>query len=233
MDTFFYWSFWYVPFIMLVFFLSPMYIHFIEASFKLKVFILVGSLLNSLLIGRDNFNPVHSVLYWQTVYLFGIICAQYYERILQAKLKYRLVFMIIYIVITTFCLFRGEVEVNSTIIIFDFPLQFNFVLISKMLFCVVAIVFFRFLSKYKLSFLFVVFDKLAKYSFSIFFLHNFFILLTDSYFAKIGVDIHRNNAHEVFVYDIVTSVAVCICCCIIAAVIKKITGKYSRYFIGA
>ncbi len=233
LDTFFYWSFWYVPFIMLVFFLSPMYICFVEASLKQKLLILMGSSLVSLLIGRDNFSPIHSVVYWQTAYLFGIICAQYYKFISDAKLRYWVAFILFYIAITSFCILHGDVQVDEKMTLFATPLHLNFVLISKMLFCVVAIGIFKLLSKIKLGILSTILNKLAKYSFSIYFIHNFFILIIVSYFSKNGVDSHRSNAHDVLVCAAITTIIVCFSCSLVAAVIKKLTGKYSRYFIGA
>ena len=55
-DTFFFWSFWYIPFIMLVFASSIIYLYFIKKKFKYKILILFISMIISMVVGRYNYS---------------------------------------------------------------------------------------------------------------------------------------------------------------------------------
>ena len=72
-------AYWYVPFILLVFVASPLFIRFIELKLPVQLAVLGASLLMSAIVHRplDNNNPFHSVLYFSSVYLLGILTSAY------------------------------------------------------------------------------------------------------------------------------------------------------------
>ncbi len=95
-------------------------------------------------------------------------------------------------------------------------------LIQKTLLC---LFFFKLMDKFENSKLFLL-DKLAEYSFVIYFLHPFFMKV---YEYKLVPLIGIRNYYLLVVLEIVLSVIVC---SFIAIIVKKIFGKYSRYLIG-
>jgi peptidoglycan/LPS O-acetylase OafA/YrhL len=69
--------YWYIPFIMLMFVLSPIHVLFIERSARVRVAIVAVLLTVALLLHRsvDNLNPIQSLVYFMPVYLLGMICS--------------------------------------------------------------------------------------------------------------------------------------------------------------
>ena len=80
-------AYWYIPFIMCVFLLSPLFVRYIRAGLPARLAIFVILLCASLFLGRppDNLNTLHSVVFFLPVYLFGILCSQE-QRWLYARL---------------------------------------------------------------------------------------------------------------------------------------------------
>ena len=73
--------YWYIPFIMLMFVLSPLHIRFIHMSVRPKLALLLLLFAVSLLLHRpvDNLNPIQSLVYYMPIYLLGITCSNYKE----------------------------------------------------------------------------------------------------------------------------------------------------------
>ena len=76
--------YWYVPFIMLMFLLSPLFVSFIQVSIKSQIYIVLVLLLVSSVSHRptSNINPIHSVIYLASFYCLGIIFSELRDRIL-------------------------------------------------------------------------------------------------------------------------------------------------------
>jgi len=70
-------AYWYIPFIMVIFFLSPLFIIFIETRLSYQLIAISILLLISMLMHRpaENINVFQSVLYFSPVYMLGILCA--------------------------------------------------------------------------------------------------------------------------------------------------------------
>jgi hypothetical protein len=68
-------SYWYVPFIVLIFAASPLFIRFIKLRLPLQLLVFAAALFVSVLVHRpeNNDNPFHSALYFSAVYLLGIL----------------------------------------------------------------------------------------------------------------------------------------------------------------
>lgn len=66
--------YWYVPFIMLIFLLSPVFNAYIRLANNVRIQILVVSLLLAMVVHRPfyNLNPLQSVIYYLPIYLLGI-----------------------------------------------------------------------------------------------------------------------------------------------------------------
>ncbi|MCT4372267.1 acyltransferase [Yangia mangrovi] len=72
-------AYWYVPFIMLVFAMSPLFIWFISLRLSIKLALTAFCLLMALFVHRPtlNLNPAHSVLYLMGFYMIGILFSEY------------------------------------------------------------------------------------------------------------------------------------------------------------
>lgn len=77
-------SYWYVPFIMMIFILSPAFIWQIKLPFRVQAILIVFLLAVSSIVHRpvDNLSPLHSLLYFFPVYMLGIVCAINKEQVL-------------------------------------------------------------------------------------------------------------------------------------------------------
>ncbi|MBM9532269.1 hypothetical protein JWG42_19115, partial [Desulfoprunum benzoelyticum] len=69
--------YWYIPFIMAMFIISPIFISFIKISTRYKIYILIALSLVSIFMHRpvNNWSIVQSVIYFSPVYMFGILCS--------------------------------------------------------------------------------------------------------------------------------------------------------------
>ncbi|MFA5984666.1 MAG: acyltransferase [Methylococcaceae bacterium] len=70
-------AYWYVPFIMIIFTLSPIFIKQIALPLKVQIILISALLAFSSLVHRplDNLSPLHSVIYFLPIYALGIICS--------------------------------------------------------------------------------------------------------------------------------------------------------------
>ena len=83
-------AYWYVPFILIVFAASPLFIRFIELTLPVQLAVLGASFLVSVIAHRplDNNNPFHSVLYLSSVYLLGILTSTYRTHVFAFLRRY-------------------------------------------------------------------------------------------------------------------------------------------------
>nr|WP_320012193.1 acyltransferase [uncultured Desulfobulbus sp.] len=70
-------AYWYIPFIMIIFLLSPLFIGFIELRRQTQILITLLLLCLAALIQRpvNNILVIQSVLFFTPVYLFGMLCS--------------------------------------------------------------------------------------------------------------------------------------------------------------
>ncbi|MDO9170073.1 MAG: acyltransferase [Methylobacter sp.] len=77
-------AYWYIPFIMIIFALSPLFIKQIQLPIKIQVGVFIVLLCLSAVVHRPahNLSPLHSVIYFMPVYMLGIICSIEKVRVL-------------------------------------------------------------------------------------------------------------------------------------------------------
>jgi fucose 4-O-acetylase-like acetyltransferase len=86
------WAYWYIPFIMLIFILSPVFISYIKLPMIFRLSIMASLLLvSAFFIHRPvlGLSPIHSLLYFIPVYLLGINCSVnrlQFETLINGKL---------------------------------------------------------------------------------------------------------------------------------------------------
>ncbi|MCF7969790.1 MAG: acyltransferase [Methylococcaceae bacterium] len=78
-------AYWYIPFIMIMFALSPLFIRLIKLPRAIQLFIIFLLFCVSSITLRplDNLSPIHSAIYFLPVYLLGIIVSVNKEQVLQ------------------------------------------------------------------------------------------------------------------------------------------------------
>lgn len=228
-------SFWYVPFIMFVFLCSPLYIKFIESTQKVKIITLIIALLYSVFTARHNGNPILSMLFWSSFYLLGILSSIHYEKIKNIKNDTKICIFLSCIILTTLALAinvgNRQIFMQGT---WDFSLIFNFIIIPKIFYLYSLLYFCLYLTKIKTYNTFKKIMKIfAKYSFSIFFIHPFFIYFLDKYKPFLSSKIRNFNGLEQHALALISTLVISIICIFIAFLIKKIFNKHSRMIIGA
>ncbi|MDO7710781.1 MAG: acyltransferase [Pseudomonadota bacterium] len=84
-------AYWYIPFIMIMFLISPIFIAYIKLSLAVRLTLMVILLLfSAFFVHRPilNMSPIHSVIYYIPVYLIGINCSinrEQFELFLKGK----------------------------------------------------------------------------------------------------------------------------------------------------
>lgn len=232
LNTFMYWSFWYIPFIAVVFILSHVYLKFLETRFKLQIIILFCAFIVSCLLARHNTNPFLNCIYFSLYYFFGIVCAQNYERIQNFSVKFWLRLLCLYVVTILFLAIKGyfiygavRFDISGRRIIMDLNPVF------KVPECLLLL-----WISYKLAnisdTLKSILSTMAKYSFAIFFLHNLFIAIIEEFFFwKVG-ELPLQDSAWLYPVGFAIAIIVCTICIFIAKFLKEKIGANSRIYIG-
>jgi len=78
-------AYWFIPFIAIIFVLSPVFIRYIKFALKTRIIIFSILLAAAMLIHRPAYNisPLQSVLYFTPVYLLGINCSINRDQVLE------------------------------------------------------------------------------------------------------------------------------------------------------
>ncbi|MBQ3690133.1 MAG: acyltransferase [Bacteroidales bacterium] len=230
--TWTYWSFWYMPFITVVFIMSPVYLRFIKYRLGLQIFLIIFGIFVSSSIGRYDVNAFHSCAYFSVYYIFGIFCAQHYERIKNFSVKFWIALLELYLMAillaSAFCFYNyGAMSFQSSwgVLIKDFTPIFK--LPECLLLLWVA---------EKLANLSEVLKKIlpimGKYSFAIFFLHNFFIAIFEEVAFWAGMEHPLQNTAWIYPVGFTVTIFVCGICILLAKFLKDKIGANSRVYIG-
>ena len=179
--------YWYIPFIMCIFLLSPFFIRFIDCSTPVRIWITSLCLLVSLFMHRpvNNFLVPQSVVFFVPVYLFGILCSMHKEKIYQ-HLHNRC------LILLTGVFLLAALQAKLYMVCGNLqkpPFQFQGIdinLLQKMLLCLFFMIFLHRYEALKSRLL----ASLASSSFAIFFLHGWLIycvsLMQNSYSMVYG-----------------------------------------------
>ncbi len=215
-------AYWYIPFIMTIFIISPFFIWYINRSLKSKIYIILILTVISLFMHRpvNNLSIIQSVIYFLPVYMFGILCSiesEWIYKKLNGKDKYLLIIVIFFAILQASIMDTcGNLQKN--------PFDYNGVDISflqKNILCLFFMVFlYRFEDKE-----FMLLKHLAVSSFSTYFLHGWFIL-----FIWYGREYYEKY-DGLYTLPIFTAIVVWISY-ITAVWVKKVFPNTSRMLIG-
>ncbi len=215
------WAYWYVPFVMLVFLLSPVFMPFIGLNVKTQLWLTALLFIFSLLVHRPamEINPFHSLVYYLPYYLLGIVYSVYREPI-NAYLHGRAIGLLLITVLVALMMYGlGQTDNMGKRDL----LQWNGVdlmVFQKLTLIPFMLAFTLWLQRYELPFLKIIADM----SFAFYFLHQWVLY----WMRESGL---LDFEHGIFgVFKIV--IFVLICCYFLSLLIKKILNKKSRYLIG-
>jgi probable poly-beta-1,6-N-acetyl-D-glucosamine export protein len=218
-------AYWYIPFIMIIFLLSPLFIGYIELRPITQIIILGIMVMVSVFMHRPVLNlfPLQSVIYFSPVYIYGILCSIYRDIIFK-HLKGKGLFLLIMI----FSLAWIQVELFGHYGNFHkSPLRINYpdlLLLQKMIMCIFFMLFFNRFENRKLTIL----NHLASASFAIYFLHPYLMWVTYYLLLK---PLNFLNVSDGLLWLIAFPVVV-MASMATARVIKVIFKSYSRQVVG-
>lgn len=167
-------AYWYIPFIMAMFLISPVFIWFIRQNTKLKIYMILVACIISIFVHRpvNNWSVIQSMVYFSPVYMFGILCSMEREWIYE-KFKDKDIYL--FCLVVFLAIFQAAVMQTSGNLQKE-PFDFNGIDISfiqKIFLCVFFMVFLHRFEDKEFSLL----KKMAASSFSIYFLHGWFIYI--------------------------------------------------------
>ncbi len=220
-------AFWYIPFIMLVFLLSPLHIQFIKKSMKVQIIIMSLFMICSiLLIHRTLLSAgiyiFQSVFYYTGIYLLGIICSQK-KNLIYTKLHGKELLLIFIAIILAFI----QAYIGRTGNYYNSPFEYigvDLMAIQKMFLCVFFVLWLHRFEKKKS----ILMDTIASTSFAIFFIHTFLISL----FFKIKSYFNFSFPPDSLIVYLLVSFAILSLSVILALLLKQIFPKHSKYIIG-
>ena len=216
-------AYWYVPFVLVTFLMSPLHVLFIKQSNRLQLFFIFIFSIVAIIIHRpiDNLSVFQSVLYFFPVYLFGLWCSINKEFI-YAKLKNKELYLVILIVLIAGLQASLSQVGNYHKAAFNYT-SIDLMFIQKNIMCLFFMVWLHRFEQVNNRFLHTV----AATSFTVFFLHPYIIWIIQKVSKNISLSDYYNwMAYPVYVASIL------LICIYIALLTKRILPKFSRYIIG-
>jgi len=218
-------AYWYISFAILLFLCYPLHTMFIKANYKVQILILAITLSISLIVQRPpplSLLSIQSLVYFTPVYLFGIYCSIYKERIYSFFRAKEYLFLIPFLLILLLQTYFG-IEGNAEKFYFSYE-GIDSILPQKIFLCLFLIVWLhRFegsSNKYVLL--------LANTSFAIYFLHGYVLRLL--YIIKGHLEIEQFS-QPILVFFI-SLIVLLLISTLIAIVIKRVFKNNSSYITG-
>lgn len=211
--------YWYIPFIMLTFLLSPLHIRFIKLSTKTKLALIISLIITASFLHRsiDNYNLFHNFLYFTPIYLIGITSSIHKNKIyLLFKGKEYLLFAIV-VIFAFLQAYIGKVGSYHKLV-FEYN-GVDLMLLQKLALSIFFMVWLHRYEDTKIRLL----EIIAATSFTIYFMHAFLLWIITS----LGLKLNNSWMAYVFLVSIVI-----LFCSMAALAIKKVFKKHSRYIIG-
>lgn len=218
-------QFWYIPFIMLMFIASPVFISYIKLSTKTRISTMLLLVASSLLIQRpvDHGNTLHAFIYYLPIYLLGINCSIHRNSVNKYLNNKSAIFgfLVLILVVAQITVFEhvGNYQKED---LFSFN-GLSITLIQKIL---LIFFFLSFLQKYEKTenrFL----KEIAASSFAIFFLHMLFLEVL----LKLQID-SLLSATPDLIHWLATSVLVVLASYAFAYFVKSTLKSNSKFLIG-
>jgi surface polysaccharide O-acyltransferase-like enzyme len=219
-------SYWYIPFIMIVFAMSPVFVWFIKLKLKTQILAAFILLICSIFMHRGTessmFSVFQNVLFFTPIYMLGIISSER-KDILYSNFTGKEIYLLsIAITIAVLQAYIGKLG-NYHKAAFTLG-GIDLMIIQKIILCLFFIVLLNRFENYKLRLL----ETIAKNSFGIFFTHGIIMMVLDGIKKKIDFSFTSNS----FIIYCLVATLVFFLSIITTLLLKKIFPKYSKYLVG-
>ena len=217
---------WYIPFIVIIFVLTPFYLRFVRIKLNRQLLIICVLMLLSTLIHRTYKNGIiaifQNVIYFTPAYLLGITMSINFKEFYE-KLKGKSLYMLLIVLGISFQQTRNVVvDINSPshLILANFDLM----IVQK---CLLSIFFIILLSKFE-NRQFKMLKILASNSFGIFFIHGICIWIFNAIVLKFNITYETNSILNYLLF----STVIFTLSLFLTILIRKLFPKNSKYLIG-
>lgn len=217
-------AYWYIPFAMMLFLMSPLHVAFVKLRFKTQMLITFLLFVVALFLHRpvDDILIVQALVYFMPVYLFGIVCSEKRELI-YSKLRNKEIYLLIFVIaVAFFQAWTNDQAGGYNKAPMDYQ-GIDLMLIQKVALCLFFMVWLHRFEHINSKYI----NILASASFAVFFTHGFFMSLTNSIFRVLNIDIDSPWLWYPFV-----TIGIIFSCLALALLVKKLLPDYSRYIIG-
>ncbi|MEH6395284.1 acyltransferase family protein [Pseudoalteromonas sp.] len=214
-------AYWYIPFIMITFLLSPLHMKYIRLTLSRQLVLIFGLSVVAIFMHRPvaNIHVLQSVLYFSPVYLIGIT-ASIHKEFIYEKLRGKELYLLGAALLIAYFQASLGYQGNYHKPTFEYG-GIDLMYFQKFLLCFFFMIWLNRFENYDSK----IINYIALTSFTAFFIHPFIIwALSRSKFDFL----HLNSWLVLALF--VLSVA--LICALIAKLMKKIIPKHSRYIIG-
>lgn len=214
-------AYWYIPFVMMTFVLSPLHVYFIKMKLPAQLVIIALLCSVSMLMHRPvlNLYVTQSVLYFTPVYLIGIVCAMHQQTLYQKLANKDWLLLFVALGLAVLQAFIGDVG-NYHKAPFESG-GIDILFVQKVFLCLFFMIW---LNRFE-SFESPVIKTVAATSFTTFFIHPYILfVLYQPPFAFTQIDSWLLYTAMVIVMIIISV--------LVALMTKKLLPKVSRYLIG-
>lgn len=220
-------AYWYIPFIMLIFLMSPLFISYIRQGVRIRLLIFIIALVLAMIVHRPagNLSPWHAVMYFLPMYLLGILVSMHREpvqRYLHNK-AFVLGVTVVFLAILQALIYPGFGNLHKL-----HPFTFDgldILILQKIVLCFFFLSLLEKLSEHYPQI--PLLRLLADASFAIYFIHPWVLI------ALVGYKWLPNVEHmSGLVQFIITFPLTILISMTLAYVIKRCAGQYSRSLTG-
>lgn len=219
--------FWFIPTIVLFYFTAPL-LHAIDGKFFYR-YVFPFVILISLFTYRPvhNANPFMSYVHYIPIYLMGM-WASYNRQFLLANANVLLGFTAFTYVVLCYMDLTGLNTLSRKIffedVLYNGVVAFNIYIFKAIILCFMMMFL---LYKFRTRSM-PLLEILGHYSFGIFFVHFLFISVSREILEKLNIQINFSIPAYLIFFSLVLGVSI-----LTVYIVKKLTGKSSRYLIGS
>jgi surface polysaccharide O-acyltransferase-like enzyme len=219
-------GYWYIPFVMIVFAMSPIFICFIKLRLRTQFLMAIFLFVCSILIHRgkfdNNFAVFQNVIFFTPIYMFGILSSEN-RNFLYSKITGKE----FYILITVITLAIIQAYIGKLGSYFKDPFTYeglDLMVIQKIIFCFLLMIWLNRFENYTIRPL----KLIAENSFGIFFTHSLILFLLAKVKGKLDYSFPDNS----FMIYCLVFIAIFSLSLLLTLLVRKTVPKYSRYIIG-
>lgn len=221
-------GYWYIPFAMLLFAMSPLYMKFARLNLRRQLLIVLPLLVVSLFLHRPMWGTplasIHSLVYFSPVFCLGILGSKYRRHLYIILKGWEWLLLVVVIALAFGQALMGDMGSYGKPA-FQYG-GIDLMLLQKVLFCFLLLVWLR---RYEHSH-WPIAGKIAAYSFGIYFIHALFMSVLVLIKEQYGLQF--SPAQSLLFYPLgvafITAFSMGV-----AYMVKRVFPRHSRYLVGS